>query len=286
VPFLEAAFGVLSDGLPAQWSLGGSERGFVFMNNGVEALLRLPSDIVDHLVEHDDISPLTSTTSDLLDGCKYYLAPLIDHLNGLSSDEAASYRRMYGSGAGTTFHRRLQTAVREAREGFNPPGLDEWLAAQDKQFNLDAADTVKSLEASMKDDIRKRLEGEFGADRWEREGIPRKVREKTFHLAVDINLDREVSNEVTPWDCMYLIDCREVLTYNDDLWRRLFQKRYTRPGDEGISGRKNRTEWLVRLNEIRNNTAHDRGISEDDYTFLVDLRSWLLLDELDNDLPS
>jgi DNA sulfur modification protein DndB len=42
IPFLEEAFGYLSEGLPKQWALGSSEGGFVFMNNGVEAYLRLP----------------------------------------------------------------------------------------------------------------------------------------------------------------------------------------------------------------------------------------------------
>jgi DNA sulfur modification protein DndB len=170
------------------------------------------------------------------------------------------------------------------RHDFDPPGLQEWVAAQDKQFNLDAAEIVKSLEAFLKEDLQTRLEGEFGADRWERDGIPRKVREETAVQAAKINMDREPGEEVTPWDCMYLIQYREVLMYNDDLWKRLYQKRYTRPGDEGVSGRKARTDWLVRLNDLRNSTAHERGISDDDFTFLVDLRSWLLRDEIDNDV--
>lgn len=284
VPFVEEGFRYLSEGLPTQWSLGGSEGGFVFMNNGVEAFLRLLSDIVDHLVDHDDLKPLTVATEDLLDSCKYYLDPLIDHLNALSPEEAASYRRMYGSGGGSTFHRRLQCAVREVRHNFDPPGLQEWIEAQDKQFNLDAAEIIKSLEAFLKEDLQKRLEGEFGADRWQRDGVPRKVREETAIQAAKINMDREPGEEVTPWDCMYLIQYREVLTYNDDLWKRLYQKRYTRPGEEGVSGRKARTEWLVRLNDLRNSTAHEPGISDDDFTFLVDLRSWLLRDEVDNDV--
>jgi DNA sulfur modification protein DndB len=285
VPFLEQALGYLSAELFAQFSLGGADGGFVFMNNGIEALLRLLSDVTDHLIERGEVSPpLTNDASDLLDSCKYYLDPLIEYLNGLTAEEALGYRRMYGSGAGTTYHRRLQAALREARPEFSPSGLDEWLAAQDKKFNLDATDIVRDLETSMKGDIRQRLEHEFGADRWERDGIPRKVRERTVHLAADINLDRDDGIEVAPWDCMYLIDCREVLMYSEDLWKRLFEKRYTRPGDEPKNGKKNRTEWLVELNGIRNNLAHDRGVSEDEFTFLVELRSWLLRDEIDNDL--
>jgi DNA sulfur modification protein DndB len=192
---------------------------------------------------------------------------------------------MYGSGAGTQFHRRLQAAVRVQRHEFDPPGLDEWLAAQDKQFNLDASDIVRELETFFRVDIRKRLQDEFGTN-WERDGIPRKVREAILHRAIDINIERDSDKQVTAWDSMYLIEVRDVLVYNENLWKRLYEKRYTRPGEEGVSGRKNRTEWLVNLNRIRNDTAHDRGISETDYTFLLDLRSWLLRDEVDNELPA
>ena len=47
---------------------------------------------------------------------------------------------------------------------------------------------------------------------------------------------------------------------------------------------KGRTSWMTDLNEIRNEVSHGRAISEDEYALLVELRSWLLLDEIDNDL--
>ena len=190
---------------------------------------------------------------------------------------------MYGSGGPLNFLRRMQTAIRDARPEFTPAGLDEWHAAQDKQFNLEATDIVKSLEAFMKQDIRRRLEAEY-ASNWEREGIPRKVRESTGLAMVKANLERDADEQLTEWDCMYLIDLREVLMNSDPQWKRLYEKRYTRPGDESKNGRKNRTEWLVELNTIRNDLAHDRGMTAENYAFLVELRSWLLDDEVENDL--
>ncbi len=138
IPFLEEAFRYLSKGLPVQSSLGSSDGGFVFMNNGVEAYLRLLSDIVDHVKEYDNVDPLKSSMADMIGACRYFLDPLIDHLEGLSPNEREEYRKLYGSGAGLRYYRKLQQAVRDARPEFNPGGLDEWLKAQDKQFNNEA----------------------------------------------------------------------------------------------------------------------------------------------------
>ena len=58
-----------------------------------------------------------------------------------------------------------------------------------------------------------------------------------------------------------------------------------RPGDEKKTGGwKARSSWISELNEIRNSVSHSRGISEDAFALLVDLRSWLLLGEVDNEL--
>ncbi len=63
----------MTDCLPAQFSLGSSDGGFVFMNNGVEAYLRLLSDIVDHIKEHEGIDPLTSSAVEVIGACLYFL---------------------------------------------------------------------------------------------------------------------------------------------------------------------------------------------------------------------
>lgn len=284
IPFLERAFRYLSEGLPAQWALGSADGGFVFMNNGVEAYLRLLSDIVDHVKKHDDIDPLKSSTEELISACQHYLDPLINHFEGLTPDEGEEYRKLYGSGAGARYYRKLQQAVRGARPAFNPAGLDEWLKAQDKQFNNQAREIVSDIEEFFKKDIRERLEDEYGSD-WDRNGIPTKVRRDITLRAAEKNLDLPSSEHVEPWDMMFLIEYREILTQNHQLWVKRFEKQYTKPGDEDKPGGwKARSSWIVELNDVRNSVSHSRGISEEAFALLVDLRSWLLLGEIDNEL--
>lgn len=74
----------------------------MFMNNGIEALLRLLSDMVVDLTDRSDVTPLASTPMEIFDACCYYLDPLVDHLAGLSPDEAGGYQSCTAPGQGCT----------------------------------------------------------------------------------------------------------------------------------------------------------------------------------------
>jgi len=285
IPFLEAGFGVLKEGLPAQWHLGGADGGFVFRNNGVQAFLRMLSDMVDHVIEQEGLSPRGSSTEEVLDACRQFLDPLIDHLDGLSLDEGATYRKLYGSGGALQYYRKLQQAVCAARPAFHAPGLEEWIKAQDRQFTNEAREIVSDLEAFFNADIRQRLENEYGSD-WERNGIPRKIRKESGERANDKNLDLGPDEQVTAWDMMYIADHHDVLVYSHPVWQSRFAKRYTQPGEEDLPGTwKNRVAWMKsRLIPIRNDVSHGRAVSDADFAFLVELKAWLLDGDIDNDL--
>ena len=45
-----------------------------------------------------------------------------------------------------------------------------------------------------------------------------------------------------------------------------------------------RSEWFIRLNDLRNELSHNRSVTEDDHEFLVALRTWFLLGQAENDL--
>ena len=278
-PFLEAAFDVLRTGVAAQFKLGGAEGGFVFMNNGVEAILRILSDIVDDAVAKDGLDPRTQPVDELLDGCRPMLDSLAGYLDGLSLEEGASYRRFYGSGGGTQYYRRLQQALRRARPGFSAPGLDGWLKAQDKQFTNETREIVHDLEAFFKTDIRKRLEDEHHSD-WERLGVPRNVRKAAGDRATEHNLDVDPDEDMSAWDMMHIADFYNVVVYEHKTWQDRFAERYTKPDEEDLSGSwKKRAAWMKQLIPIRNDVSHGRAVSEQNYAFIVELGEWLLNDQ-------
>jgi DNA sulfur modification protein DndB len=286
LPFLEGTFRYLVEGLPRQAALGNSEGGFVFINVGIEAILRALSDIVDHLKAHENIDPLNASPGELVDACQYFLDPLIEHLDGLSAEEGAEYRKSYGTGGRASYYRHLQLAVRDKRPEFAAPGLDEYLRRADKEIINTAREIVGDIEVFMRDDIKRTLVEEYGSA-WEQQGVPRPTRKKTGELANEKNLDLPPNKQVTAWDCMYFIDYHNVLTYSHDMWQKHFAKRYTKPGDEQLSGSwKKRLDWVQDLNEIRNRVMHPQtqGVSDEEFELLIELQRWLLLGEIDNDV--
>lgn len=285
VEFLELCFWHVRKGLESQWSLGAAEKGFVFINNGIESLLRIFSDVLDHITNQSGLDLLITTPEQIFDECIFYLDPLVEHLGTLDAEEGAEYRRLYGSGGATRYWRRLQEAIRVVRSDFDPPGLDEYLESEARAYNTESSEMVRDLESFIKEDIRTRLEDEYGS-KWYRLGVPRKVRESAMKTAATRNLDIDPdAEEVDDWDCLYIVDYRAILTQAHLLWVERFEKQYTKPGDEQLlGGWKARTDWIQRLNDIRNTLAHGGSVDEEAHEFLVTLTTWLIKGQADNDL--
>ena len=165
VSFLELCFQYLREELTTQWSLANAEGGFLFINNGIESLIRIFSDIVDHLVQHEEINPRDYGPDDLFEWSQAYLDPLILFLSQLSFDEGVEFRRQYGTARRTGYWRQLQIVIRNEFSEFNPGGLEEFLKEEEKQFNTVSFTMVRDIEQLLKRDIREKLESKYG-ERW------------------------------------------------------------------------------------------------------------------------
>jgi DNA sulfur modification protein DndB len=276
VPFLNRCFGYMKDGLPTQWSLGSAEGGFVFINNGIESMLRIFGDIVDHLVETEHIDPSQETPQELFELAQVYLDPMIAFLGSMDADEAIEFRRLYGSGGKTRYWRNLQGAIKEVEGNFSPAGLQEYQAAQEKEFNTESFNMIRDIEHFFNQDIRRRLEDEYG-NRWFKDGVPSKVYQDASALAVTKNQTRDEEDEVEPWDCLHLIDYYSIVGNKHDQWQKLFERQYTLPWEQGAPGGwKKQLTWMVKLNDIRNENDHSYAVTEEEYEFLVAIWSWLV----------
>ncbi|MDM2097278.1 DGQHR domain-containing protein [Mycobacteroides abscessus] len=291
--YLSECLKFMREGLELQWAIGGGENGIVFTNNGVEAFLRLFSDIADHLTETDpDFDGVTGDAKDLAARTSYFLKPVVDFLREMALEDVKAFKTSYGSGASRKLWRAMQQVVREARPEFDPPGLDEYLKDESRQFNSQAMAMIQDIEEFLKDDIRRRLEDEYGVD-WFKLGVPKPVQRSARLLAVEKNLEiQSKSDEVDDWDCLMLVDYEKILQSNHDQWKKLFEKRYTCPGDEGLKGGwQKRSGWLSRLNEIRKKTHHvgkrtgGSAVTEDEFELLTRITSWLIKGDTENTLP-
>lgn len=276
VEFFELCFARLRDGLPGQFTLGKSEGGFVFMNVGVTAFLRVLGDIVDELIAAGDIDPLQQSTSGVYAAVEPYIDIIVQYLNALPRDEAQELRGKFGSSGQVKYWRALQKALADAVPGFEPDGLADYLLDQDKKNNEEAYKIIRDVEQFLKKDVRERLEDRFGAN-WYKDGVPKKAYLEAVNLATEKNLEKEPGDsDLDWWDCIYLRAYEQIFKQEHALWVELFSEQYSRPEDEGKSGGwKARSDWVARLNKIRNDTDHQYAVKDEDYEFLVELQTWL-----------
>ena len=109
------------------------------------------------------------------------------------------------------------------------------------------------------------------------DNLPRKIGlKKMIKPKVVYYEAKNKSEEVEPWDNMNIIDYRKVVTYGKN-WSELFEKTYTKPGEEKIrGGKEEKTKWMQKLERIRNENFHSYSVKEDEYNFLCDLTEWLI----------
>ena len=81
------------------------------------------------------------------------------------------------------------------------------------------------------------------------------------------------SKEVDPWICLFLIDLRAIVLQTPN-WSKLFQNKYSYPGVKG--NKEEKTEWLGKLNYLRNQNDYVYSVTEEEYDFLERVHAWLL----------
>lgn len=278
VPVLVGIFEYLREALPVQWQLGSDDGGFVFRNSGVEAILRVLSDILEHLHATGAVDVEKGDPSEVVSACTPYLDAMVTFLETRTEEEGQQLRQMYGSGGAMHYWRALQQGIRELRSEFNPVGLDNYLEEQEQQFNEEAMKLIAAVESFIKKDIRNRLEEKYG-DNWFKAGVPKKIGKEAVTRAATKNYEAESGKPVDEWDCLYLVEYMEVLQYDNATWKELFESQYTRPGTEQLPGGwKKRSDWIRELNDVRNKTHHSYTVSQEEYDLVVDIHEWLLDD--------
>ncbi|MBO6516833.1 MAG: DGQHR domain-containing protein [Bacteroidia bacterium] len=284
MPFVQGCFGYIKDNIQEEWNKGESDDGFISINAGIESLIRIFSDIVDHLAFKSGLSTKRSSIDELLREIAYYLDPLIDYFKNLTKDEKYDLRKSYGTGGRARYWRTLQKAIHSVRNDFDPPGLTKYWRDEAKAFNEESFKMIRDLETFMKDDFKERLQHYHGGT-WFKSGLPKSVYDSSIQKAADKNYEAKTkAEEVEPWDCLNIIDYRKISTYGRN-WSEIFEKFYTKPGEEKLRGGKDaKTKWMQKLERIRNQNFHSYSVKEDEYEFLKELYDWLINKTVENDL--
>ena len=276
LPYLKLCLGYIKESMPEEWIKGEQDDGLLVTNGQIESLIRIFSDIADHLTKTSNIQIKACSATEIFNESEYYLAPLVDFYKGLSHEARQELRKSYGVAGRTKVWRTLQKCINAVRQDFQPEGLEKYWKDEDKRYNEESFKIIRDIETFMKNDFKNKLEGVHGKN-WFKLGVPKAVYDKATALASEKNYTiTDGSAEVHPWDCLTLIDYRRIATYSAN-WSNILDKSYTRPGEEKISGGyEAKSECMQKLESIRNNNFHSYSVKEEEYNFLVALHDWLI----------
>ena len=271
-------FDYLKINLADEWV--NEKESIVLSNNGIYGLILILSDVLKHIEDDNVLDVRKSNPKLILDEVYTFIDPIVLFLKSLSHDSRIDLKKSYGAGGQTKHWRTFQKIVRETHENFNPEGLDEYLTKQEKQNNDRAFAIIREIETFFNNDFKNKLEEKFGK-MWFKKGLPPQVNEAAVALANKKNLEVEnEEDEVDAWDCLTIIAYRQIALKT---WQDVFEKDYTRPGEEKISGGKEeKTKWMVYLEQIRNKCVHSFYVDPDELKFLEELYDWLILKEIRN----
>jgi len=279
--FLIKSFNYVASNIKNEWEESNS---VILSNNGIYGLLLIFSDILFFLNEKKVIDVRKTPINTIVNELNSFVDPIIVYINDLNSDERETLKKSYGAGGQTKFWRTFQKVISETYSEFQPEGLDDYINKQEKQNNDRAFAIIRELETFFNEDFKIKLEEKFGK-MWFKKGVPPQIGDDAVALATKKN--REIENEedeVEPWDCINIIAYRAIAIKH---WQDLFENDYSRPGEEKISGGKEeKTKWMVKLEQLRNQNVHSYYVSEDELQFLEELYDWIIKKEIRNKYQS
>ena len=274
-PVLLGCFNYLKVHLTSEWERGEEGDGLLTINSAIGGLIRVINDIVNFLIENKRIDPLTDKKDDVIDNICHYLSAVVKFYEDLSNDQREALKKRYGAGGVTEFWRNYQKSIYEFENKFCPDGMIKHFDDKAKKFNTDTYTYIMNIEMFMKNDFRERLTSKFGSkgDDWFRFGVPQSVYVEAATRAAEENAKRAIgAEEIKPWDKLYLIDYRKIALYGSN-WSELFEEKYGEP----IKGnREKRTEWMVKLGNIRNIVDHRYCVSEEQSEYVKGIYDWLV----------
>ena len=275
--YLTKGFDYLASNVIEDWN---SKESVILTNNGVYGFILILSDILSHFQKKDVIDIKNPNINSIILESKTYIDPLIIFIKDISNDEKENLKKAYGAGGSLKYWRTFQKTIRDTHSEFNPEGLDEYLIKQERQNNDRAFAIIRDIETFLNEDFKKKLEEKFDK-MWFKKGVPPQIGDDATALATRKNRDIEnEEDEVEPWDCINIIAYRAIAVKN---WGDLFEKDYTKPSEEKISGgASGKTSWMVKLEILRNQNVHSYYVSEEELNFLEELNDWLITKELRN----
>lgn len=275
-PFLEGCLKVVKNNCESEWALG--EQGILTINRGVQGIIRIINDIVNHLIKQNKIFPTTQDIDDMINEVEYYLSPLLNYINKLTEEQRIELKSFYGGGAENKYLRYFQKVIYDSINDFSPDGLAEYIENATKEYNATSKEYISAIEEKLKEVIAEALQKHYG-DKWLIKGLPKTTYKNAEKAASDKNyelLSNDEESEIDTWDCISLSDCRDIVTYSHN-WSEIFEPIITRPEDQKLPNKEQKTEWITTISKERNKLAKSTySIPKVTFEIISSIYVWLI----------
>ncbi|MBQ3161199.1 MAG: DGQHR domain-containing protein [Oscillospiraceae bacterium] len=278
-PFIEGCLKIIKANCENEWYAG--DQGILTINRGIQGVIRILDDIVEHLIKQNKISPKDPSCNidSMIDEVEYYLEPLINYINTLDDSQRKELKGFLGGGADTKFWRSFQKVISESRHDFNPDGLSEYIENETKLYNSESREYLGAIEECVKDKISTCLTKHFG-ENWLIKGMPKTIYKNAEKIASDRNYDLLSNDEdgnIEIWDCITLADCKEIVSYSRN-WSEIFESILTRPEDAHMSTKEQKTEWITTLSkEINKISKPTYSVPKATFELISSVYKWLII---------
>ena len=280
-PFIEKCFLYIRENCLDEWNKGDKEDGMLTINRGIHGIIRVLDDLVNMLVEKGMIHPKNQDVEDMFVLLKYYLKPLTEYINALTTEQRKEIKKVFGGGGDVRFWRAYQKAIADVRVDFKPEGLDEYWLNEAKTFNDETRIMIGEVENKLKTIISDNLQEHFGAS-WLVKGLPKNTYAKAKKLADEKAYDLQLNNDedvedVNIWDYVPLVDYVPIVT-NGKNWSLFFEEILVRPEETKIAGGKEaKTQWILRLSAIKNKLSKESySVPVDEYSYVKSIHDWIM----------
>lgn len=279
-PFIEECLKYVMVNAEKEWGRGDREFGILTINRGIQALLRVINDIVNHLIAGNIIDPKRDKLEEYLPQIQFYLDPLINYINNMSFEQRKDLRGYFGGGAETRFWRAFQKAIADIRSDFIPEGLKEYWDNEAKLYNQESLQYITEIRKAVKDLFERELENLYGKD-WLIRALPKTIYTRAKSVADDQNYELissgQSGEETTIWDCVSLSECKAIATVGNH-WATVFESFLVRPEDVKLMGGKEaKTEWLTKIESIANKLQQrsSYSVTAQEFDLIKSVHLWL-----------
>jgi len=250
-----------NENIKKQWELGGADGGYICTNLGIQATLRVLTEILEHLEKVERLEVRYRNIKNLMDDISRLAMPVINYLSNASPEILRTLKRRIGQSGLRESTNTLLLEINKEIPEFNPVGLKEFKQKIDTTNNKEAYHFVIELtEPLIQNHVITQLKKQLGPNKnqWWHVGVKDKIRNDATLRA---NAQGEYDN-VEKY--LYLINLKVIIEEHWDI----FGDVYTFESKTNDS-KKKKLAWFDKLNEIRNKVAHPQkgGVTDNELEF-------------------